>query len=242
MVTYRMSAAMLALFILLCVAGCEALGLDAPDAQATLHAQSTTLAQELTRLPADLAGLSTQVAATAVYAETYVARLDGVSRQMIATLRAAMPPTPQVVQGRDGAQLPGGAGSLDDMAAMGAAGTPFPGIVTFSAVQTARAVNEADGCVLTPAAEFGLSDGVIYATARATNMLAGTEMSVEWSFGGQVVYSFNFVVDVDDADYCLWFSITPDDVPFTPGDWAVSILANGAAVAPPVSFTIVDAM
>lgn len=239
-VRYRPMSVALLFIVALLVTGCGSLGLDAPDAQATLQAEVTALALEATRIPGELSALSTQVAATAAAAETYVARMDGINRQMVATLRAVMPPTAQVIQGRDGAVLPGGAGSVDSMDVQG---TPAAGgIVTFTAFQTASAVNGADGCAQTPASLFGVNDAIIYATARALNMRAGTEMSVEWSFGGQVVYTFSFVVDVDDPDYCLWFSITPEDVAFTPGDWTVSMLANGAPIASAISFRIDEAM
>jgi hypothetical protein len=238
-VRYRLVSFALLLVVALLVTGCGSLGLDAPDAQATLQAEETALALEATRIPGELSALSTQVAVTAVAAETYVARMDGINRQMVATLRAVMPPTAQVIQGRDGAALPGGAGSVDSMDVQG---TPASGVVTFTAFQTASAVNSADGCVQTPSSLFGVNDTIIYATARALNMRAGTEMTAEWSFGGQVVYTFSFVVDVDDPDYCLWFSITPQDVTFTPGDWTVSMLANGAPIASAVSFRIDEAM
>jgi len=238
--------------ILLTVIGCSTLGGE--DIPGTAAAQSTAYADEATAMVSDLQAQGTAVQSTAVFAETYVTQMDGINRQMVATLRAAVPPTQQVVQGRDTSQpLISGLEGLpqenlpDNVDASGAgagagAGTGVSGITEFQPVQTASSVRASDGCADVVTTEFTVDSTIIYATTRAFNMRAGTDMNVEWSFEGQVVYSWQFVVDVDDADYCLWFSMTPQDAPFTPGDWSVRMLANGAPLPSPANFRIVEAM
>jgi hypothetical protein len=125
----------------------------------------------------------------------------------------------------------------------GAGGAVVPvGFTEFTPPQTASAVRGDDGCAEIVTTQFGSADSIIYVTTRAFNIRAGTDMSVEWTYGGQVVYSFNFMVDVDDSDYCLWFSITPEDVAFSPGDWSVRLLANGAPIEPSATFSIIEGM
>ena len=228
--------------------GCSALSSE--DIPGTVAVESTAYAAEATAMVLDLQAQGTAIYATAVYAETYVTQMDGINRQMVATLRAAVPPTQQVVQGRDTSQplisglegVPLEAMPDDTQAASGAGAGSSSGITEFQPVQTASSVRSSDGCADVLANEFSVDTPIIYATARAFNMRAGTDMNVEWSFEGQVVYSWQFVVDVDDADYCLWFSMTPQDAPFTPGDWSVRMLANGAPLPSPANFRIVEAM
>ncbi|MBE0689809.1 MAG: hypothetical protein IH587_06770 [Anaerolineae bacterium] len=237
--------------ILLTVVGCSALGSE--DIPGTVAVESTAYAAEATAMALDLQAQGTAVYATAVFAETYVTQMDGINRQMVATLRAAVPPTQQIVQERDASQplisglegvpqenLPGNADASSGAGA--GAGAGASGITEFQPVQTASSVRASDGCADVVTNEFTVDSSTIYATVRAFNMRAGTDMRVEWLFGGQVVYSWQFVVDVDDADYCLWFSMTPQDAPFTPGDWSVQMLANGAPLPAPASFRIVEAM
>lgn len=240
--------------ILLTAVGCSALGGE--DIPGTIAVESTAYADEATAMARDLQAQGTAVQTTAVYAQTYVTQMDGINRQMVATLRAAVPPTQQIVQQRDTSQplisgveglpqeeQPGNADASGAGAGAGAgAESGSSGITEFQPVQTASSVRASDGCADVVTTEFTVDTTTIYATARAFNMHAGTEMSVEWSFGGQVVYSWQFTVDVEDADYCLWFSITPEDAPFTPGDWSVRMLANGAPLPAPANFRIVEAM
>jgi hypothetical protein len=235
----------LLLLIILVVTGCAGLsGSSQPIVD--MPAQVTAFANEMTQIPITLSAQSTQVAATVAAAETYVADRRAVNVQIVGTLRAAMPATQQIVQAGDpnlsfGTILPpegnpvGGTG----------AATPPPaasGLIQFSPLQLATAVRESDACAETVVNTIESNATIMYVTTRAANMRAGTEMSAEWSYGGQVVYTWSFTVDVDDDDFCLWFGITPQDAPFTPGDWSVRILANGAPIGAVLKFQIVEAM
>jgi hypothetical protein len=224
--------------------GCEALA--APDPSAGMGVELTAYVSEATSIAQSLAAQGTAVVVTAQSAATYIVQQDGINRQVVATLRAGLPPTAQVVLGADpsvGATPPIGESMLD-----GGAGASAPaasvegGFTEFQPPQTASAVRSSDDCAEVVTTEFSSASPIIYVTTRAFNMRAGTQMAVEWLLSGQVVYNFNFAVPVDDPDYCLWFSITPADVPFTPGDWSVRLLANGAPILPTASFVIIDGM
>ncbi len=194
----------------------------------------TAFQQEMTGIADRIAAAGTQAAATAVAVETYVAQVDGVNRQVVATLRAGIPPTPQIVTALDPA-LPIGTLDAGSAAAAGGAGGTMSdsNIAQFlQFTQTASSVRSSDGCAENVTSQFSTGTSQIYATARALNVAAGTEMGVEWSLAGQIVYSSSFVVEQNNPDFCFWFFITPEDVPFTPGEWSVRILVNGAPIQP----------
>lgn len=213
---------------------CSALGSDNPAA--TQQAEVTGYISESTAIAQRIANAGTQAAATAAAAETYVAQIDGINRQVVATLRASLPPTPQVVTAIDpslpvGTILPGSTSGSDMNDAMGE--MPANTIAQFlQFTQTATSVRNSDGCAENVTNQFSSAAAEIYATARALNVVAGTELGVEWSFNGQVVYTSSFVVEQNNPDFCFWFFITPADVPFTPGDWSVRMLVNGAPIQP----------
>jgi hypothetical protein len=231
----------LVLLILFFMPGCAGLGGGAQPV-VDMPAQVTAFASELTQIPVTLAAQATQVAATVAAAETYVADRRAVNVQIVGTLRAALPATQQIVQAGDP--------NLSFGTVLPPEGTPLPGgappaasgLIQFSPLQLATAVRESDACAETVVNAIEASATNMYVTTRAANMRAGTEMSVEWFFGGQVVYSWSFTVEFDDDDFCLWFGITPADAPFTPGDWSVRILANGAPIGAALNFQIVEAM
>ncbi len=235
---------LLALIFLVSLTACAALEMSEAGTEAL--PEGTALAVEVTAIAETLVARGTEVAATSASGATYVAMMDGINRSMVATVRAAIPPTQQIVQGPDpSAPLVSGVdGMSEDVLQTGDTGTGAIGAVTeFPPPQQAAAsVRASDGCAEVVTSEFRSDVAVIYVTGRALNIRAGTELSAQWSVGGQVVYNWSFSVEMDDPDFCFWFSITPDVVTFTPGTWSVRLLANGAPIGAPVTFTIVEAM
>ncbi|MFN8529424.1 MAG: hypothetical protein U0670_12490 [Anaerolineae bacterium] len=235
---------------------CSVLG-TANDPAGTTVADATNAVSEGTAIRQSLDAMSTSVVATAIAAETYVVQRESINAQLLATLRAALPPTQQLV-GNAGEgtpsinarpELPGIASQMTP----GAPSTPNAAQsassnvadsssngTQFTAVQAANGVNEDDGCALGVQTQFSTSDPEIYVTARAFNIRAGMVMSAQWKLNGSVVYDdYSFTVGADDDDFCLWFSIDPATVPFTPGDWTVQLIADGNPIEPAVSFAIV---
>jgi hypothetical protein len=190
---------------------------------------------------------ATDVSGTAIAAATYVAQRESINAQLALTLRAAVPPTEQIVDS-SGPVTPGRVATLSPLDAptsipnageVGASIGATVGETQFTEIATTSVVREDDGCADGTQNSFSLSTSRIYATARAYNIRAGTEMGADWLLNGQVVHqSLPWSVESDDDDFCLWFYIEPTDVPFTAGNWMVRLYANGQALNPPASFTI----
>lgn len=187
----------------------------------------------------------TAVAETAVAVGTYVAERESINSQLVQTLRAVVPPTQQIVS-QSGLVTPGMNATVSpmEMAAMTpAVGAPMaenPTMETqFVDVATALSVRDNDGCAVAPVSSFSADVTRIYATARALNIRAGTQMAADWLYNGALVYqSESWTVSVDDDDFCLWFYVEPDDFAFSAGSWSVQLYANGVAIQPPAAFTI----
>lgn len=229
----------------LVVGGCSGLGSSQnPEAAAT--ERNISLAAEGTALRDALNRQSVDTASTAAAAETYIVERESINAQLLATLRAVIPPTQQVVQGA-GAGTPS-LNTQPELPGLAAANTPVPstdgaaGSATgtqYTAIVTASGVNSEDGCAVGIRNAFSTSDTEIYLTMRAFNVRAGTIMSAMWSLDGAVMYDdFSFSVAEDDDDFCIWFSIDPATVTFTPGNWTAQFFANGTPIEPAAQFTI----
>jgi hypothetical protein len=186
----------------------------------------------------------TAVAETAVAVGTYVAERESINSQLVQTLRAVMPPTQQIVS-QSGLVTPGMNATVSPMgmpAVTPAAGAVMAGNATetqFVDVATALSVRDNDGCAVAPVSNFSANVTRIYATARALNIRAGTQMAADWLYNGTLVYqSSPWTVSVDDDDFCLWFYVEPNDFTFSPGSWSVQLYANGVAIQPSAAFTI----
>jgi hypothetical protein len=136
----------------------------------------------------------------------------------MATARAVIPPTPQIE----------GAGMAEAVTNSDVDGTQYVEVGTTSSV------SDADGCAIGLQSEFLLNTGPIYVTTRALNIRAGTLMGVEWFYEGAVAHQENFVVPVDDDNYCIWFNLEA----FSPGSWRVRLYHNDVLIEPEVSFIV----
>jgi len=194
-----------------------------PDTPATLRAQNAGYILEATAIAETAQAEGTRVQGTAIAASTVIARMDNINLQLRATARAIIPPTPLIAGG-------------------GFAGTPSGDSTQFVEIGTATSVRDSDGCASGLQSQFPPDVQRIYVTARALNIRAGTLMGVEWRYQDQVAYQENFVVPVDDDNYCLWFNIDPIAIAFSPGNWEVRLYANEVPIEPEVNFTIEEAM
>jgi hypothetical protein len=166
---------------------------------------------------------STRLYETVVAAQATMTQGVSVNLQLMATARVLVPPTPA----RAGTN--GGVVSTS---------APNMGTLQFVETHTASSVRESDGCAADAQGQFFDQSARIYATTRAQNIRAGTQMSVEWYYEGQMIWSESFTVSQDDEDFCLWFYIDPQTVPFSPGSWMARLYADGTAVQPDMTFTI----
>jgi hypothetical protein len=193
-----------------------------PDTPATLRAQNAGFVVEATAIAATAQAEGTSVQETAVAAATTIARMDNINLQLRATARAIIPPTMPIV----------------NSGSSGLAGTPSGDSMQFVEIGTSTSVSDSDGCANALQSQFPFDVQRIYATARAFNIRAGTLMGVEWRYQDQIAHEENFVVPVDDDNYCLWFNIDPVAATFSSGDWSVQLFANEEPIEPEVIFTI----
>jgi hypothetical protein len=196
------------------------------DVPATLQAQNAAYIAEATALAQTHDAAAAQVLTTAQVAETYVAREESINQVLVVTVRAGDPPT----VGRNVGN------------AAGAAGTPEAGETAFVDIQMAASVRESDSCANSIQTQFPGDTQEIYATARALNIRAGTQLSVEWRYEGQVVWQESWTVPVDSDSFCLWFNLDPLVVALSPGNWSASLYADGVNIGSPIPFSILDTM
>lgn len=244
MVVQKRFAALGALLVI-AASACSALTPENPAA--TLQAQRSSLIDEATSIAQAAQVQGTQVAATAVAAQTYVALMEGRNRQLIATMQVAFPPTQAVVQ-NNGPSTPGQMATTAPLGSFDEATPPAQGSESgasgslgdtqFTQVLTASSVREADGCADVLSTSFPADVQQIYITTRALNVKSGTEMRVEWYYEGQMTYTESYTIPSDDDDFCMWFFIAPTDTVLSAGSWSVTLLANGQAVASPANFTV----
>ncbi|MBI1278428.1 MAG: hypothetical protein GC179_09905 [Anaerolineaceae bacterium] len=200
--------------------------LNAPNVPATLSAQNTAYAAEASAMPVTLGETAIAVARTAVMAETTVADINSINRQLIATLNAVVPATP--------ALQVGSAPSANNGQPANASGN------TLVDLGVAARKRDSDGCADGTQSQFPADVPIIYATSRATSIGAGAKVAVEWKYQGQVVGSGSYTVPNDQTNFCIWFPLDPANVPFTPGSWSVQFTLNGNVVEPTIFFNIGD--
>ncbi len=212
------------------MSACQAFSSD--DVPATLQAENVAHATEVAAIENTTEARRTQVEATVIAVETYVADVNNVNRQLVATLRAGNTPTVAVV--------PGAAPEVADTASMSGDDSAFPmsndGSTQF--VQVATAASVRGNCADELQSQFSQNAEYIYITARGLNIRQGMIIEVEWRYETQSVYQENWTIPVDSDDYCLWFFISPAEVAFTPGNWTVQLYAEGQPISPAVSFVI----
>lgn len=235
------------LFLLLAVlflaGACSSITPD--DPAATLQAQRAGFIAEATSIAQSAQAQGTQVVETVVAAETYTALMEGRNEQLIATMQIAYPPTQALVV-NEGASTPG---SIATPIAMGSdpQATPASGEAPstslssgqFTQVGTASSVRSSDGCADTLTTSFPAGTGLVYITARGINVSAGTQMSVEWYYQGELAHSEGYTIPTDDDDFCTWFSLVAKDTSLSSGNWSVRLFANNQPLDPAqVDFTI----
>lgn len=215
--------------LLLVLSACQAF--RGPDVQATLQAEGAAYVAEATAIAQTAQAQATFIQATVDAAGTQIAETNSINQQLLATARVLIPPTPQRIVGN----APDASGvAMPDMA--GESG----GTTGFANTGVTASIREADGCPNGFQNQFSTSAERIYVTTQASSIRAGTVMGVEWRFEGQVVYSDDWTVSQDSTNFCLWYFVTPDDVPFQAGNWSVQLFADGGAIEPSVSFEMME--
>ncbi len=209
------------IWALLILAGCQAF--SPSDVPATLQAENAQIVQEATSIAQALHDDFAAFAATADAAMTETVGLQQANLVLLATVRAGDPPQQSVIVSMEG-QVP----------------QLTPGQRWFTRTGVSQSINEADGCVVSPQISFTPDTPLIYATMRIFNIEPGVQLSALWEREGTEVFRDSFVLDRGAAEICVWFSISQNDAPLVPGNWAVRLFANGAALESPMAFSIQD--
>ncbi|MBA3871339.1 MAG: hypothetical protein H0X30_19525 [Anaerolineae bacterium] len=196
---------------------------------ATLSAQNTAFAAEASAIPQSLEGTAVALARTAVVAETSVADINSVNRQLIATVDAIVPAASASQAGAAPVASNGNTAASDATAST---------LVDIGVTQRKR---DSDGCADGTQSQFPIDTPIIYATTRAPSISAGTVVAVEWKYQGQVVGNGSYTLPKDQTNFCMWFPLDPANIPFTVGSWSVQFSLNGNVVEPTMFFNIGDA-
>lgn len=194
------------------------------DFEADLQAYGT----EAATIRNDMLAGSTAIVETVVVAEAQSNAFSGYNMILRQTAVAVMPPTSEVriltndVEG----PLPPEIYDLSD------------GIMRFVQIGPAGQV-DADGCFREKQQFFRIGrDSIIYMTAVALNLRAGTTIRTDWQFGSDLVFSNSIVAPQSEQYRCIALALRPSDVEFSPGNWSVTLSVNGEPTAPR-SFTII---
>jgi hypothetical protein len=194
------------------------------DVEATLAQEASQIIAEATAIRVTAEAETTRMAATMSAAEIYLDQRRAVNAALLATVRADLVPTAQVIANVFG-------------------GTPaaiLRGERWFVKTGMTEAIQASNGCAIEPHQQFPTNTQEIYATFEAHNIESGTPFSATWMHEGQVVHQESFNLNNGSTFICLWFSITPDIVPFTPGTWSVQLFMDVFPLEGPMLFTIRD--
>lgn len=227
--------------LFLALAACSAFG--GAETSATLQAEMTEFVETSTAVVIAYQSRATEVMATAEAASTYVFNMEGINQQLAATLRAAIPPTQQIIE-RSGPVTPGFNAEPGQISALIA--TPLPGqdsletnVNQFVDIATAARVRASDGCADGTTTRFSVNSDRVYITARMLNARAGASVYALWTYEGTPIYtSDSYTIPRDDPDFCIWFYVDQFDVDFIRGNWSARFFLDGAPIDPVANYII----
>ncbi|HEX2907403.1 MAG TPA: hypothetical protein VHO69_11115 [Phototrophicaceae bacterium] len=221
--------------LLLSLSACQVF--QTTDVQATRQAENSLYVAEATAIAQTAQAHRDTIQVTVAAADTQVAEVNSVNQQLLATVRALVPPTPQRIVG-NAPEVSG------DFTAPEVIGTPLgesgAGGSNFINTVVSASVRASDGCPTSAQTQFSINTPEIYVNTQALSISAGTVMRVEWFYDGGVVLEDSWTIATAATNFCLWYFITPDDVTFQAGQWAVRLSANGTAIEPEVTFVMTE--
>ena len=233
-VTVRIATTAIALLFLASLTGCQAL--TPANVVVTIQRESVNLDLAMAALDEAAATDEAQLVATVAAASTRVAERSLMNAALGATLRANFTATPAVRAVIVSAEDMGSSLDTDMMDDMSYEDTS-DATVQISDLDTARGINANSGCATGSVKRFGTDEAQIYATARVTNLRAGTTFEIDWLQENRVVDRFSWQADYNAATECIWFYVTPQDFAFLPGNYSATLFVNGVSQAS-TDFTI----
>lgn len=204
--------------------GCSSL--VASDSVATIGADLTMYASESEMIRAAATVESNMAIETVMAASTRVAELSVLNAALGATLRANYTGTPAVEAVIVSADDMGS--SLDDdMMDYTTEGEPQAALMEVSHLSTATGIDSNSGCSSGTVRQFDPSVPEIYVTARVTALRSGTRFQVIWFRGQALIYEVGWESTYSKPFECIWFFATPEDFPFTPGEYSATMTVDG---------------
>ncbi len=223
----------------------------------TLVAEHDALSTQIGDLRSTATVLFDQLALTAEFAGTSVARERRRNLELIATLQSAgLDPTalaqvsPQPLPQSTPTPFPQAQpqpGAITPVPVTNAAAAAGENVIIPTAtlgapavfnVMTAENVGEND-CAIGQMSQFSRSAERIYVSATAANITPGTVLGSQWfDAANNLLVSHDFTPDFEINGNCIWFYVDQTDFAFVPGSYAVQLTINGAASGPRIPFTI----
>lgn len=171
----------------------------------------------------------TSVAASVEDAGTQIAAFTVYNSQLAATVQSGIIPTATV--------------DLSDVSSTGPMSVDMfdlsSGEMRFVEVGTAGQITSEDRCFVRHQSFFNAATSVIYMTALALNLQAGTVVRVDWQYGSDVVYSNGWTAPSGADGQCIAIEFRPSNAPFLAGNWTATMYINGNPIDP-APFTIND--
>jgi len=221
---------------MLVLAACQSF--SGTDVQATLQAGDAVYQAQAVAMAETSVVQATQAVGTVVAAETTVAEVNSVNRQLFATLAAGSTPTPPVIE----AQAPpsnSAAGVPRDESMPADEMNDFqPEGRFFLKTGISQQVGDDDCAGPTQTAFDRTEVTQLYATMRALNIDSGTPLRAEWYRNDELVVADDWVVPWSRDEVCLWFVIDREDTDFPVGSWSVQLYADGFELNEPMTFFI----
>lgn len=209
------------------IAGCQSLEVDEEhhDLAAELEAYGTQAASLRDQMQLE----RTAVAVTVEFGGTQIAAYTDYNVRLMATLQSGIVPTATLDPADFNAQGPLSLNTFDLSS----------GEMRFVEIGTAGQITPNDRCFVTHQKFFdAATTSVIYMTALALNLRAGTVVRVDWQYGGEVVYSNGWTAPQSLDGQCVAIELHPDNAPFAIGNWTATMYIDGEAIDP-APFTII---
>jgi hypothetical protein len=242
----------------LLLAGCNFF--TPPGAQETLAADYGVMATQITNLRQtatyeterllvtqeaiqtamrDVEVQSTRISATLVALGTPFVDVSAIT-PAAADAVAGLLPTPTLL-----VVLPGGAasGSLNATAptiaptAIPNAAPTDPNAPALTNISTTEQVG-GDNCALSPTNAFSSTTSGVYIVATAFNLTPQNVITYRWERDSIEIYVDTWSPQGDTDGQCIWYYVTPAEVTFEAGAWAIEILIDNVPVGSPIAFTV----
>lgn len=199
-------------------------GEDIIDFEANIQAYST----EAVNLRREMVAESTTIVQTVMASEAQANNYSRYNTLLRSTTVAIAPPTTEeriVANDIDGPLPP----EVYDLSS---------GEMRFVQIGPAGEIDDR-GCFRAKQQFFRPSNAIIYMTAVALNLRAGTTVRADWQYGSDLVHSNSWIAPQSEQYRCIALALRASDVEFTLGNWSVTLSVNGEPTNPR-SFTILS--